>query len=145
MFGFAILDQGFYSINIPGEESFQKASAIIQVLQGETSVKKIEEPRNTINSRWDWQVKQDDVKEYTGIFPNKNSLETFSKISEILMSIHGLKIKILESNLDLDASEFLQSTWVKIFGLPSIALKEEVILKVATLAGEPVVVDELSH
>jgi hypothetical protein len=145
MFGFAIPDQGFYNINIPGEGGFQKASAIIQVLQGDASEKKVEEGlENLINNRWDWQVKQVDDKEYTAIFPDKNSLETFSKISEILMSIHGLKIKIFNSNLDPNASEILQSTWVKVCGLPSIALKEEVILKVATLAREPIVVDELS-
>jgi hypothetical protein len=33
---------------------------------------------------------------------------------------------------------------VKIYGLPSIAYKEEVVMKVATLAGEPLFVDELS-
>jgi hypothetical protein len=38
----------------------------------------------------------------------------------------------------------LQSTWVKIFGLPGIACKKEVVMKVASLAGEPMVVDELS-
>jgi hypothetical protein len=38
----------------------------------------------------------------------------------------------------------LQSTWVKIYGLPGIACKKEVVMKVAMLVGEPVVVDELS-
>jgi hypothetical protein len=85
-----------------------------------------------------------DVIEYTTIFPDKNTLETFTKISEILMSKHGLKVKNFKANVDPDASEILQSAWVKIYGLPSIALVEEVIMKVATLAGEPVVVDELS-
>jgi hypothetical protein len=58
--------------------------------------------------------------------------------------VHGIKVKILKSNLDPDAVELLQSTWVKIFGLPAIACKEDVVMKVATLAGEPLVVDELS-
>jgi hypothetical protein len=51
-----------------------------------------------------------DKDEYVAMFPDKNSLETFAKISEILMSIHGIKVKILKTNLDLDASEVLQST-----------------------------------
>jgi hypothetical protein len=38
----------------------------------------------------------------------------------------------------------LQSAWVKIYGLPGIACKREVVMKVAMLVGEPVVVDELS-
>jgi hypothetical protein len=60
------------------------------------------------------------------------------------MSKHGLKVKILQSNVDPDASEVLQSAWIKIYGLPPIALVEEVIMKAATLIGEPIVVDELS-
>jgi hypothetical protein len=32
---------------------------------------------------------------------------------------------------------------VKIYSLPSIAYKEEVVIKVATLAGEPLFVDQL--
>jgi hypothetical protein len=85
-----------------------------------------------------------DLNEYTTIFPDKASLETFSNISEILMGIQGLKVKILKSDMDLDASEILQMSWVKIYGLPSIALKEEVVMKVASLAGDPILVDELS-
>jgi hypothetical protein len=145
MFGFAIVDQGFYSINIPGEEEYSKASCIIQVLQGDASEKKIEdELMNLINNKWEWQVKQVEAKEYTVVFPDKNSLDTFLKISEILLSVHGIKVKILKSILDPNVVEVLQSTWVKIFGLPAIACKEDVVMKVATLAGEPLVVDELS-
>jgi hypothetical protein len=34
--------------------------------------------------------------------------------------------------------------WVKIYGLPAIDLKEEVVMMVATLVGDPILVDELS-
>jgi hypothetical protein len=72
MFGFAIPDQGFYSITIPGEVGSQKASAIIQILQSDASEKKVEdELRNLINNKWNWQVKQVDVKEFTAVFPDK--------------------------------------------------------------------------
>jgi hypothetical protein len=89
-------------------------------------------------------VKQVEAKEYIAVFPDKNFLGTFSKISEILLSIHGIKIKVLKSSVDPDASEMLQTSWIKIFGLPTIACKEEVVMKVTALAGEPLVVDELS-
>jgi hypothetical protein len=46
-----------------------------------------------------------DTREYTGIFPDKGSLDTFSKISEILMSLHGIKVRIMKSNMDPDASD----------------------------------------
>jgi hypothetical protein len=83
------------------------------------------------------------LHEYTTIFPDKATLDTFSKISEILMGIHGIKVKILKIEVDPDATEVLQMSWVKIYELPSIALKEEVVMKVATLAGDPILVDEL--
>jgi hypothetical protein len=71
MFGFAIPDQGFYSITIPGEVGSQKA-AIIQILQSDASEKKVEdELQNLINNKWNWQVKQVDVKEFTAVFPDK--------------------------------------------------------------------------
>jgi hypothetical protein len=85
-----------------------------------------------------------DLKEYTDVFPHKGSLDTFSKISEILMSIHGIEVRIIKSNMDPDAVELLQSTWVRIYGLPAVACKESVVMKVAALAREPLLVDELS-
>jgi hypothetical protein len=145
MFGFVIPDQGFYSIKIPDAGSTQRASCIVQVLQGEANEKKIkEELKNLISNQWDWQVKQIQDKEYVVVFPDKSSLETFSKISEILLGVHGIKVKILKTNFNPEASEMLQQTWVKIYGLPAIACKEDIVRKVATLAGEPLVVDELS-
>jgi hypothetical protein len=78
------------------------------------------------------------------VFPSKGSLETFSKISEILLSVHGIKIKIMKFCVDPDAVEVLHPAWVKIFDLPKSACKEEVVMKVAALVGEPVFVDKLS-
>jgi hypothetical protein len=130
MYGFAIADQGFYSIQVPGEGGTPKAVSIIQVLRGEASEKKIEEElKNLINNQWDWQVRQVEAKEYVVVFPDKNSLETFAKIAEILMSIHRIKVKIMKSNMDPDVSEILQPTWVNIYGLPGIACREEIVKK----------------
>jgi hypothetical protein len=59
MFGFALQDEGFYSIQVPGESSSMKASSIIQALQGEANEKKIDdELKILINRKWNWQVKQ---------------------------------------------------------------------------------------
>jgi hypothetical protein len=59
------------------------------------------------------------------------------------LGIHGIKVRIMKTELDPNATEVLQMSWVKIYGLPSIAHKE-VIMKVATLARDPILVDELS-
>jgi hypothetical protein len=82
--------------------------------------------------------------EFIVVFPDKGCMVIFSKISEILMSVYGLKIKIIKSKLDPKAIEVLHSVWVKIYGLPTIACKKEVVMKISTLVGEPIVVDELS-
>jgi hypothetical protein len=109
------------------------------VLHGRNIEKKIEdELKNLINKQWDWNVRQMDMNEYSAIFLEKATLETFSKNFEILMDIHGIKVKIMKSEMDPDATEVLQMFWVKIYGLPSIALKEEVVMKVAALAGDPI-------
>jgi hypothetical protein len=145
MFGFAIPNQGFYCIKVPEATKTQKATCIIQVPQGDATEKKImDELKNLINGQWEWQVRQVIGKEFTVVFPDKTSLDTFSKILEILLSIHGLKVKIMKSDLDPESTEILQTTWIKIYGLPSFASKEEVVMKVATLAGDPILVDELS-
>jgi hypothetical protein len=107
MFGFALQDQSFYSIKVPGEGATAKASSIIQVLQGEATKKMEDELKNLINKRWNWQVKQVEAKEFTVIFPDIGNLDTFSKISEILMSVHGIKVKIFKASFDPDAVEML--------------------------------------
>jgi hypothetical protein len=73
MFGFAIPEHGYYSIKISRGGESQQATTIIQVLQGEDSERKIEEElKNLINSKWDWQVKKMQEKEYIGVFPDKS-------------------------------------------------------------------------
>jgi hypothetical protein len=114
-------------------------------MQGGANAKKIEdELKNLINKQWDWQVKQVGGLEYIAVFSDKGTLETFSKISKILLSLHGIKVKFLKFDWDPEAIEILQPTCMKIYGLPTIACKEEVVLKVASLAGEQLVVNELS-
>jgi transposase len=88
-----------------------RAACIIQVISKEASERKLEEElNNLINKNWDCQVKQMEAKEYMGVFPDKSSLETSSRISEILMSVHGIKVEFMKTVLDLEAVEILQPT-----------------------------------
>jgi hypothetical protein len=59
------------------------------------------------------------------------------------MTIYGIKVKIFKFNMDY-ASKILQATWVKIYGLLSITCNKKVMMKMATLVGESLEVDELS-
>jgi hypothetical protein len=78
------------------------------------------------------------------VFPDKGSLDTFSKISKIVMSVHGIKVKFIKSNVDPEAAEILQTTWLRIYSLPSMACEEAIVKKVASLVREPLMVNELS-
>ena len=80
---------------------------------------------------------------YLVFFPNKSTLEAFSKSSDIELSIHGIKAKVSKSYLIPGAPVVLQTGWLKIFNIPNHAWNVETVKLIEKLAGE-VVVDELS-
>jgi hypothetical protein len=45
------------------------------------------------------------------VFHDKGSLDTFSNISKIVMSVHGIKVKFIKSIVDPEAAEILQTSW----------------------------------
>ncbi|TVU23471.1 hypothetical protein EJB05_25840, partial [Eragrostis curvula] len=134
------------SINIPTSKTANtKATGIISVTKGDATEEKLDrELKNLIDEKWDWQVRKIGEGEYMAVFPNKNSLDTFSKISELVLCLYGLKVTISKSNVDAEATAILQTTWVKIYGIPPMAKDVGIVSEIATLAGEPLVVDELS-
>lgn len=144
MFGFGI-KQGFYSINIPEAKQSNDNIGSISVLFGSANERKIEEElKNLIDNKWDWQVKMIQINEYLVVLPNKQSLDTFSKLSELCTTIYKLKIKVGRSERDPKAISQLQTVWMKISGLPCFAKLEDVVKEVVGLAAEPIIVDELS-
>ncbi|TVU21064.1 hypothetical protein EJB05_30676, partial [Eragrostis curvula] len=146
MFGFGIPGQGFYSIEIPeGKDATKETTGLVTVLQGEANEDKIDgELKNLIDPNWDWKVRRVAEEEYVVIFPNTQALDTFSKMADLRTTIYGLKIKISKSAVDPEASSLLHTVWVKIYGLPGFARAEDIVKEVASLAAEPIVVDELS-
>jgi len=77
-------------------------------------------------------------------FPDQATLDTFFKLSEFVLAIHGLKVRISKSNIDTAASSVLQSVWIKICGVPNFAREDEIIKKIVSLVAEPIKVDEFS-
>lgn len=145
MFGFGI-KQGFYSIEIPkAAKASTENVGCIKVLEGVADEKKIEmELQNLIDQKWGWQVKKVSSNEFMVMFPNKQSLDTFSKLSELSTTLYHLKIKVSKSDLDPEATAKLFTVWMKIYGLPSFARMEDVVKEISALAAEPILVDELS-
>lgn len=77
-------------------------------------------------------------------FPDQATLDTFFKLSEFVLAIHGLKVRISKSNIDPAASSVLQSVWIKVCGVPNFAREDEIIKKIVSLVAEPIKVDEFS-
>lgn len=78
------------------------------------------------------------------VFPNKQSSDTFSKLSELRTTIYQLKINVKRSDLDPQATSKLQTVSMKIYGMPNFAKLGDVVKEVAAPAAEPVTVDEVS-
>jgi hypothetical protein len=100
--------------------------------------------RLVVNDKWDFQVKQLFPNEFMVIFPDKGTLATFSKIACLELPIHNLKVKVSISKQDPKTTSLLQTCWIKIHNVPPIATVVTAVKGLATLVGQPLIVDELS-
>jgi hypothetical protein len=146
LFGFGNQGQGFYAMELP-EDQFKNAQAVglIYVKAGFATEEKLNEDlRLVVNDKWDFQVKQFFPNEFMAIFPDKGTLATFSKIGFLELPIHKLQIKISISKQDPKATSLLKTCWIKIHNVPTIAREVSAVKGLATLVGQPLIVDELS-
>jgi len=65
------------------------------------------ELKHLVKEDWDYNVNKMDKQEYLVVFPEKTSLENFTRLSGFVMSLYGLKGKIEKSNIDPEASSVL--------------------------------------
>lgn len=146
MFGFGIPEQGFYAVEIPGvKPDAENSLGLVTVLEGNASVSKVDkELKNLIDEEWDFKVKQLANGEYMASFPDAISVDMFSKFSSVDLALFGLKARISKSKLEATATAILQSTWIKVYGIPSFAREEEIVKDLTSLAAEPIKVDVAS-
>ena len=85
-----------------------------------------------------------DHQEHHTVFPNKNTLDTFTKLTGFEMSLFRLKGCISKSFMDPESSSVLHTVWIKIHKIPDIAREIELVKEITNLVAEPLVVDELS-
>jgi hypothetical protein len=57
-------------------------------------------------------------QEYMVVFPDKASLDTFTKLKEFEMSLFGLKGRLKKLGIDLETSSVLHTVWIKILNVP---------------------------
>ena len=138
--GFGIPGQGFYSIDIPETKvKINQATGFITVLEGNASEDKIDqELKNLVRGDWDFRVKQTEKQEYMVVFPDKNTLWIFHKLSEFEMPLFGLKGVIEVANVDPESSSILHTVWVQISNIPPSAKDVESVKEIAMLVVEPI-------
>lgn len=146
MLGFGIPGQGFYALNFPEAKiKTHQSTGLLTILEGEAFEEKVDkELRHLVKEKWDFKVKQIHLQEYLVVFPDKSSLETFTKLSEFQMSLFGLKGRIERTERDLETSSMLQTIWIKVHGVPDLAREVDQVKEIVSLVAEPLVVDELS-
>jgi len=146
MFGFGIPGQGFYSLNFPETKiKTHQSTGLLTILKGDATEEKVDrELKNLVREKWDFRVRQIHLNEYLVVFPDKNSMDTFIKLSEFQMSLFGLKGRLERTARDPETSSLLQTIWLKIQGVPELAREVEVVKEIVSLVAEPMFVDELS-
>jgi hypothetical protein len=146
MYGFGILGQGFYSIDIlEVEVKTYQATGLLTILEGEATEEKLDqELKNLVQSKWDYKVKRMDKQEFLVVFPNKSSLETFAKLKCFEMPLFGLKRTLEHSNVDPKISLVLQTVWIRISNVPRPAREVDIVKEIGSLVAEPLVVDEVN-
>lgn len=146
IFGFGIPGQGFYSLNFPEAKiKTHQSTGLLTILEGEASEEKVDkELKNMVRDKWDFKVKKIHLQEYLVVFPDKGSLETFTKLTEFQMSLYGLKGRLEKTARDSETSSLLHAVWIKIHGVPELAREVEPVKEIVALIAEPLVVDELS-
>lgn len=144
--GFGIPGQGFYSIDIPKVRvKANQATGFITILVGEANEEKIDmELKNLVRGDWDFRVRKSHMQECMVVFPDKNTLSMFAKLSGFEMPLFGLKGKNEVANVDSEASTILHTVWIKISNIPGMAKEVESMREIVNLVVEPIVVDEVS-
>jgi hypothetical protein len=148
MRGFGFPGQGFYSLKLPNAgkpKPKMENVGLIRVKQGDSSVEKMEEElKHLIDNKWQWEVKMVADREYIAIFPNKQILDTFSRSSGFELALHKIVITVSPTDINPAVSSRMQEGSVLLYNVPDDAKSVDAVTAIAELAGEVVVVDDVS-
>jgi hypothetical protein len=117
----------------------------LTILEGEASEDKVDkELKHLVKEKWYFKVKQIHLQEFLVVFPDKGSLETFTRLSKFQMSLCGLKGRMEKTERDSKNSSMLHIVWIKVHGGTDLAEEVDHVKEIVSLVAEPLVVDELS-
>lgn len=109
-----------------------------------TESKLEEELKHLIDEKWQWKVKKIAERDFLAVFPNKILLDAFSKSAGFKIALYNTWATMSPSTRDPFASSVLQTGWVQLFNVPDWARCVEVVTLIGELAGNVIIVDELS-
>jgi hypothetical protein len=144
--GYGIPGQGFYSIHIPTEkkESGKKEVLGIMIIEeGQANVEIIEkELRHLFKEVPRWNIKKMSVdNEYMISLPNEDIRYQCSRFSGFKFVTSPVTAKVIHTELSPESDGKLEVVWVKAFNFPEVARKEDIIMEVAYVVGDPEEID----
>jgi hypothetical protein len=143
--GFGIPGQGFYNIHIPTDKAKSKKEVrgILVVESGEANVEVIEkELRHLFKEVPGWPIrKMGGENEYMISFPNEDIRHQCSRFRSFEFETAKVKAKVIPTDISPDADGSLELVWVKASNLHPDPRKEDTVMELAYLIGDPIEVD----
>jgi hypothetical protein len=144
--GFGIPGQGFYSIHIHsdrGAKAKKEVLGILVVESGEANVEIIEkELRHLFKEVPKWNIrKKNEENEYMIGFPNEDMRHQCSRFRSFEFETATIKAKVIPTDMSPEADGSLEVVWVKAYNVYPDARKEDTIMELAYLVGDPIEVD----
>lgn len=147
--GYGIPEQGFFSLNVDNLGVAEKGAqfrGILTVEKGAGSVQKVANEMSHLfrEKNWDWNVKQISSNNFLIDFPSEDARRQVTKFRGFVFKTSSIKASVIESKMTDNAVDELFVIWVKVFGLPGFAKKQEIIRAISDIVGEFKEVDEKS-
>jgi hypothetical protein len=143
--GYGFLGQGFYSTRIPVDKETKKKEVlgILNIMSGQATTEIVErEFKHLFREVPKWVIKKMEVEgKYLIKFPNEDIRYQIAKFKSFEFETASVKAKVTPTDMSVDADEKLEVIWVKAHNFPPFARKEEVVMEIAYLVGDPVEVD----
>ncbi|KAG2585396.1 hypothetical protein PVAP13_6KG417301, partial [Panicum virgatum] len=142
--GFGMPGQLFYSMNIPEEkseevaESDKKIRAIVIVHEGRATRFRVATELNyLVGSEIDWGVKSLSSAEFMISVPSPEILNLLKRMGKIKFMCYDMLASVEETDRDPNSFDALYTVRVKALGIPNIARKENHVMELAYLVGDP--------
>lgn len=88
-------------------------------------------------SKWNWDVRRLSNSEFTVNLPLRVALNLLTKRTKMQFITSNILAVVEETKLDPESFEMLESVWVRVVGIPKIAISEFVVMELASLVGDP--------